>query len=106
MPAHPVGDLEKLLHISLQPPPHISPTSNRPAATPTARPQLKSSVSWSSLSVTVHGGARNVEARNFLRTLYLNTEIAGDRYTCSMTLRLDTEAGKHRALKGETKLGN
>ncbi len=24
----------------------------------------------------------------------------------SMTLRLDTEAGKHRALKGETKLGN
>ncbi len=56
--------------------------------------------------VTVHGGARNVEARNFLRTLYLNTAIAGDRYTRSMTLRLDTEAGKHRALKGETKLGN
>ncbi len=27
-------------------------------------------------------------------------------HTQGMTLRLDTEAGKHRALKGETKLGN
>ncbi len=34
------------------------------------------------------------------------TEIAGDKYTHPMTLRLNTEAGKHRALKGETKLDN
>ncbi len=27
-------------------------------------------------------------------------------HTQGMTLRLDKEAGKHRALKGETKLGN
>ncbi len=27
-------------------------------------------------------------------------------HTQVMTLRLDTEAGKHRALKGETKLGH
>ncbi len=41
-----------------------------------------------------------------LQHFIYNTEIAGDKYTHPMTLRLDTEAGKHRALKGETKLGN
>ncbi len=54
----------------------------------------------------MHGGARNEEAMNFFPNTLFNTEIAGDKYTYSMTLRLDTEAGKHRALKGETKLGN
>ncbi len=59
------------------------------------------------MTVTVHRGARNEEARNFLlNTLFNITEIAGDKYTYSMTLRLNTEAGKHRALKGETKLDN
>ncbi len=41
-------------------------------------------------SVTVHGGARNEEARNFFPNTLFNTEIAGDKYTYSMTLRLNT----------------
>ncbi len=41
-----------------------------------------------------------------LKHFILNTEIAGDKYTHPMTLRQNTEAGKHRALKGETKLDN
>ncbi len=41
-----------------------------------------------------------------LEHFIFHTEIAGNKYTYSMTLRLNTEAGKHRAYKGETKLDN
>ncbi len=37
-----------------------------------------------------------------LKHFIFNTEIAGDKYTHPMTLRLDPEAGKHRAFEGET----
>ncbi len=40
------------------------------------------------------------------KLLITKTEIAGDKYIYTMTLRQHTEAGKHRAFKGETKLDN
>ncbi len=57
----------------------------------------------------MHRGARNTERGTSLGTLYLKHGDNRDRWRqvhTLMTLRLDTEAGKHRALKGETKLGN
>ncbi len=53
-------------------------------------------------------GARNEEARNSFQTLYFPTTHRdhGRHSTPLMTLRLDTEAGKHRAFKGETKVDN
>ncbi len=57
----------------------------------------------------MHGGARNEEAWNFVwNTLFYKhrTEIAGEQVHTKMTLILDTDAGKHRVLKGETKRGN
>ncbi len=49
----------------------------------------------------------DVELRSNTLISKHRTEIAGDRYTLrGMTLILDTDAGKHRVLKGGTKLGN
>ncbi len=59
------------------------------------------------VSVTVHGGTRNEEAWNFLQTLYWKHRVRWSTGThTKRTSRLDTDAGKHRALKGGTKLGN
>ncbi len=51
----------------------------------------------------MYGGARNEETMNFVwNTLFYKhrTEIAGEQVHTKMTLILDTDAGKHRVLKG------
>ncbi len=60
----------------------------------------------------VHGGARNEDTRNFVKHFIVKQHgDHRDRWSTGthikgMTLRLDTDAGKHRVLKGGTKLGN
>ncbi len=55
--------------------------------------------------VTMHRGSQEHGTRrrgtSFKNTL-INTEIAGDRYTHSMTLRLDKDTGRTEDLKRET----
>ncbi len=50
----------------------------------------------------MYGGARNEEAWNCCQTLYWsqNTDRWRQVHTEGMTLILDTDAGKHRVLKG------
>ncbi len=45
----------------------------------------------------LHGGARNTERGDeelLSKNTLINTEIAGHRYTHSMTLRLDKDTGR------------
>ncbi len=60
-------------------------------------------------SVTIHSGAGKTRRQGTslkLKLLIENTEITGDKYINTMTLRQHIEAGKHRAFKGDTKLDN
>ncbi len=52
------------------------------------------------------GTRRHGTSAKHLDFIFQHTAIAGDKYTYQMTLRLDTEAGKHRAYKAETKVDN
>ncbi len=55
-------------------------------------------------SVTVHSGSQERGGEELLsNTLFSKHRDCGRHSTHLMTLRLDTEAGKHRAYKGETK---
>ncbi len=69
--------------------------------------QMKTFFTLQSVIVTVVRGCQErggVEL--LLNTLFENIEIAGEQVHTKMTLILDTDAGKHRVLKGETKRGN
>ncbi len=61
------------------------------------------------VTVTVYGVPGTRRRGTSFKHFNSNTEqrsLETGTHTQGMTLRLDTEAGKHRALKGETKLGN
>ncbi len=98
-PAHLVVELKELLNILYQIP-TILPQTPKPILSP-----LHVLVWFSLLSrCTGEPGTRRrgISLEHFI----FHTEIPGDKYTYSMTLRLNTEAGKHKAIKGETKLDN
>ncbi len=60
---------------------------------------------WVQSSVTVYSGSQEQGDEELLwNTLLAN--VGDTTSTHLMTLRLNTEAGKHRAFKGETKLDN
>ncbi len=64
---------------------------------------------WVQSSVTVHSGSQERGGEELLSNLYfylLTQKSLETHYPHKMKLRLDTEAGKHRAYKGETKLDN
>ncbi len=66
---------------------------------------------WSSLLSRCTGVPGTRRRRTSFKHFITNTEVAGAQVHTSkglqgMTLRLDTDAGKHRALKGGTKLDN